>query len=202
MRLQTISSDSVMLYFEEVISEEVLEQVTTAYHALKSLPHILDLTPSYHSVLVRYDMAFYDHKSIQETINKHLKHAHTDRRYEGKTIEISVDYSKGMDLERIAAFHGISTQEVIEHHVNQTYKVYAIGFIEGFAYLAKVDDIIVTPRLETPRKKVPKGSVAIADSQTAIYPSDSPGGWNIVGHTDFTDFHLFEVGDSLRFVRV
>ena len=100
----------------------------------------------------------------------------------------------------MAEFHGLTPDEVIAKHTAKTYRVYAIGFMVGFAYLANVDDDIITPRLDTPRAKVPKGSVAIAESQTAIYPQQSAGGWNIIGHTEFDDFESFEIGDSVRFV--
>ncbi len=110
-----------------------------------------------------------------------------------------VDYSKGFDLENVAQMHALTTNEVIAKHTEKTYRVYAIGFMVGFAYLASVDDAIATPRLSSPRAKVPKGSVAIAESQTAIYPEDSAGGWHIIGHTEFDDFDQFEIGDSVRF---
>ncbi len=121
---------------------------------------------------------------------------------EGKLIEIPVDYTQGLDLERVAQLHGLTPAEVIAKHTGKTYRVYAIGFMVGFAYLANVDDNIATPRLSSPRSKVPKGSVAIAESQTAIYPQESAGGWNIIGHTEFDDFESFEIGDSVRFVSV
>ncbi len=199
--VETASVDSAILYFKECISEEVLDQVQDAYLALKNLSHIIDLTPSYNSILIQYDMKFYNHLSIKEAIIKQLsEHQEGTAEKSHKCIEIPVDYSKGIDLERVAEIHHISTQEVIAKHTQTTYRVYAIGFMMGFAYLAKVDEAIATPRLSSPRDKVPKGSVAIADTQTAIYPQDSAGGWNIIGHTDFEDFDRFEVGDSVRFI--
>jgi allophanate hydrolase subunit 1 len=72
----------------------------------------------------------------------------------------------------------------------------------GFAYLGTLPTTLITPRLSTPRAKVPKGSVAIADNQTAIYPQQSAGGWNIIGHTDFDDFASFSIGDSVEFIRI
>ncbi len=200
-RVETASVDSAILYFRESISEEVLDQVQDAYLALKNLSYIIDLTPSYNSILIQYDMNYYDHLSIKEAILKQLsEHQESTVEKSTKLIEIPVDYSKGIDLNRVATLHHISTQEVIAKHTQTTYRVYAIGFMVGFAYLAKVDEDIATPRLSTPRDKVPKGSVAIADTQTAIYPQDSAGGWNIIGHTNFEDFDRFEVGDSVRFI--
>jgi KipI family sensor histidine kinase inhibitor len=94
----------------------------------------------------------------------------------------------GFDLQRVALNANISIEEVIKIHSSKIYDVFTIGFLPGFAYLASVDDKIITPRLNSPRKKIPKGSVAIADSQTAVYPCDSPGGWNIIGRTTFEFF--------------
>ncbi len=203
MHIETASVDSAILYFKEIISEEVLDQVQHAYLALKTLEYIIDLTPSYNSILIQYDINHYDHISIKETVIKQVsEYQEKTAKKSSKLIEIPVDYSKGMDLERVAQLHNISTEEVIARHTQTTYRVYVIGFMVGFAYLAKVDDTIATPRLSTPRDKVPKGSVAIADTQTAIYPQDSAGGWNIIGHTDFDDFSSFEIGDRVRFINV
>jgi KipI family sensor histidine kinase inhibitor len=203
MRIETASVDSAILYFKEIISEEVLDQVQHAYLALKTLDHIIDLTPSYNSILIQYDIYHYDHLSIKEVISKQVsEYQESPVEKSSKLIEIPVDYSQGMDLERVAEINNISTQEVIEKHTQIIYRVYAIGFMVGFAYLAKVDDTIATPRLSTPRDKVPKGSVAIANTQTAIYPQDSAGGWNIIGHTEFDDFSSFEIGDRVRFINV
>ncbi len=203
MRLKTLSFDSVMIYYEDTISEMVLDNVRESYKALKSLDHIIELTPSYNSMLLRYDINHYDYKSIKKAIVNHLKSNSKEiEKSINKIIEIPVDYSKGIDLPRVASINNLTIEEVIKRHKNVLYRVYAIGFLEGFAYLAKVDDSITTPRLDSPRDKVAKGSVAIADNQTAIYPQDSAGGWNIIGHTDFEDFDQFEIGDSVRFISV
>jgi len=201
MHIETASVDSAILYFKKIISEEVLDHVQHAYLALKTLDHIIDLTPSYNSILIQYDICHYDHLSIKEAVLKQIsQYQEKTPERSSKLIEIPVDYSQGIDLERVARMNSLSTQEVIEKHTQTTYRVYAVGFMVGFAYLAKVDDAIATPRLSSPRDKVPKGSVAIADIQTAIYPQDSAGGWNIIGHTDFEEFERFEVGDSVRFI--
>lgn len=201
MKIKTASIDSVILYFKDEISEEVLEDVLWANEALKSLEHIIDIVPSYSSILVHYDPHFYNNTSMRKTIEDLLK-AHKQKcvAKSSKTIEIPVDYTKGLDLRRVAKLHNLSVEEVIQIHTDTSYRVYTIGFMVGFAYLAKVDNSIATPRLETPRAKVPKGSVAIADEQSAIYPNDSAGGWNILGITEFDDFDSFEVGDIVRFV--
>ncbi len=203
MKIETASVDSFILYFEERICEEVLDKVQHAYHALKKLPYIINLTPSYHSILIEYDIFKYDTTSLKALIEEAIAtESSLNAHRQGKRIEIPVDYSKGLDIERIALLHNLTPAEVIAKHTAQTYRVYAIGFMVGFAYLAKVDDAIATPRLGTPRKKVPKGSVAIAETQTAVYPQESTGGWNIIGHTEFDDYASFEIGDSVRFIAI
>jgi len=203
MKIETASIDSVILYFEERICEEVLDQVQHTYSILKTLPNIINLTPSYHSVLVEYNIFKYDSHSIKLTIEELLTSSPYSKGVtKGKLIEIPVDYTKGLDLERVAKIHDLTPSEVVAKHTAKTYRVYAVGFMVGFAYLANVDDAIITPRLDSPRAKVPKGSVAIAESQTAIYPQQSAGGWNIIGHTEFDDFEEFEIGDSVRFVAI
>jgi KipI family sensor histidine kinase inhibitor len=106
----------------------------------------------------------------------------------------------------IAKRASLSIEEVIEIHQAQAYRVYAIGFAPGFAYLGEVDPRIAAPRLSTPRLKVPKGAVAIADRQTAVYPNVSPGGWNIIGlcpvdmfNPDAEPIMPVKVGDKVRF---
>lgn len=203
MKIETASVDSVILYFEERICEEVLDKVQHAYNALKNLPHIINLTPSYHSILIEYDINKYNNETIKAKVKETITStAYTQEHTQGRLIEIRVDYTQGLDLERVAQMHGLTPAEVITKHTSKTYRAYAIGFMVGFAYLATVDASISTSRLSSPRSKVPKGSVAIAESQTAIYPQESAGGWNIIGHTAFDDFEQFEIGDSVRFIQI
>ena len=191
-----------MLYFEQIISEAVLDRVQNVYSTLKELEGVIDIIPSYSSILIQYDLSFYDYLSIQKAITKQLStHQDASVAKENKLIKIPTHYDKGLDLERVAKYHQLTAEEVIELHTQTIYRVYAIGFMVGFAFLARVNEKIATPRLSTPRAKVPKGSVAIADSQTAIYPQDSAGGWNIIGRTEFDGFDQFTIGDSVQFVR-
>ncbi|MDW2127669.1 carboxyltransferase domain-containing protein, partial [Vibrio sp. 2033] len=103
---------------------------------------------------------------------------------------------------------GIDLGALIDAHTKPVYTVSAIGFAPGFAFLSDVEESIAMPRLKTPRTFVPSGSVGIADSKTAVYPSDSPGGWNIIGRSplalfsDTPPFIPFEVGDKVTFYAV
>ena len=205
MIIKIASVDSVILYFEQVISEKVLDEVQETYLKIKNLKGVTEIIPSYCSILISYDIFRYNHESIKKAILKicseplNLSSSYQEK---NKLIQIPTDYNNNLDLPRVANFNKLTIEEVIDLHSKATYRVYAIGFIVGFAYLASVSKKIATPRLETPRSKVPKGSVAIADNQTAIYPQDSAGGWNIIGHTTFNEFDTLSVGDSIQFVSI
>ena len=121
-------------------------------------------------------------------------------------VPVCYDLELGPDLEDVAAFGACSIEDVIALHASRIYRVYMVGFIPGFAYLAEVDQRIARPRRAAPRTAVPAGSVAIAGGQTGIYPKVTPGGWNIIGRTplqpydpDREDPFLFRVGDDVRF---
>jgi len=127
---------------------------------------------------------------------------------DGAIVEVPVCYEGDLapDLPEIAAFGGCSPDEVVALHTGRIYRVYMVGFVPGFAYLAEVDPRIAAPRRPTPRTVVPAGSVAIAGGQTGIYPARTPGGWNIIGRTPLKPYDparaepvLFEAGDSVRF---
>lgn len=123
-------------------------------------------------------------------------------------VEVPVCYGGelGPDLPEVAAFGACTPEDVISLHAGATYRVYMMGFVPGFAYMAAVDPRIAAPRRPAPRASVPAGSVAIAGPQTGIYPSDTPGGWNIIGRTSLKPYDpvrpapfTFRAGDTVRF---
>jgi inhibitor of KinA len=124
-----------------------------------------------------------------------------------RTFEIPVVYGEayGPDLDWVSHYHGISPEEVIRLHTETLYHVFMIGFSPGFSYLGELPEALDTPRKETPRTVVPKGSVGLAQRQTGIYPSPSPGGWQIIGRTPVELFNplndppaLLQMGDRVR----
>ncbi len=192
MKICLASQNSVILYFGNEISEEISTTVKNYYNLLLSQKNesLLEIIPSYTSILITYDIFSYDFNSIKNYLNN-LKISQTIRKNNSKTI-ITIDVYYGfevaLDLKRISEISNLSIDEVVKKHSSKIYDVYAMGFLPGFAFLASVDEQISIPRLETPRKRIEKGSVAIANSQTAIYPQNSPGGWNIIGKTTFELF--------------
>lgn len=128
----------------------------------------------------------------------------------GRIISISVSFrpADALDLKQIAIHSGLGEDEVIDVFLSSTYRVFMLGFLPGFAYMGLVDERIAMPRHAAPRLSVPKGSVGIAGRQTGIYPSASPGGWQIIGRTEMELFYpaddppcLFAPGDSVQFKR-
>jgi inhibitor of KinA len=126
----------------------------------------------------------------------------------GTVIEVPVCYGGelGPDLEAVAAFGRCTPDDVVGLHTEATYRVYMVGFVPGFAYMASVDPRIAAPRRASPRTAVPSGSVAVAGPQTGIYPAVTPGGWNIIGRTPLQPYDsaranpfLFRAGDTVRF---
>ena len=126
-------------------------------------------------------------------------------------VEVPVCYDGpyGPDLKDVAAFGQCSVEEVIERHLAVEYRVFVVGFVPGFAYMATVDPRIAAPRRSSPRLRVPPGSVAVAAGQTGIYPAETPGGWSLIGRCPVKPYDpdraqpfLFHPGDRVRFARI
>lgn len=186
MIFKVASVDSLIIYFGNEIDPKIAKNVQKAYLSLKNLniEGIIELIPSYTSIYISYDIFSYDYDSLSLLLEKSID-VNFDDKNKKNIISIDVYYGKevGLDLEEISTKTLLSINEIINLHSQKYYDVYAIGFAPGFAFLASVDEQISIPRLSSPRKIVPKGSVAIADTQTAVYPQSSPGGWNIIGRT-------------------
>lgn len=209
------SENSIIVYFGSETSDSISNQINAFCIHMKTnyQTYIIDLISSYASVLLIFDVPNISHSEIKRIVRASLAKLEKSSRKSGvseekQVITLPVLYGgeNGPDLSTIAKNAGISEREVISIHESKPYLVYAIGFAPGFAYLGEVDPKIATPRLETPRQTVPKGAVAIADRQTAVYPAESPGGWNIIGICPIPMFNSLSppympvsVGDTVKF---
>lgn len=209
-RIEAASENSLILYLGAQTGPQTAQRIASLLPLLQNsfAGHLIDLTPSYHSILIQYDCYALDHFQAMAILNAVLAMPESTTKLAGKAVELPVYYSEqsGPDLAKLAKQAGLSVQDVIRLHQDAEYRVYAIGFAPGFAYLGEVDKRIAAPRLATPRKRVPKGAVAIADRQTAVYPAASPGGWNLIGLCPIPMFNPtqppympVEVGDRVRF---
>ena len=174
-----------MLYLGQEASPAVAARVQAAAAAIENAlgDHLVDMVPSYASILILYDPLATDHLAVSHRVRQAVAQLQEVDSSLGRQVVLPVYYAleAGADLETLAQRSGLSPEQVIELHAGIEYRVYAIGFAPGFAYLGQVDERIAAPRLATPRLKVPRGAVAIADRQTAVYPAVSPGGWNLIG---------------------
>lgn len=199
-----------MLYLGDSANVDTLAQVQATSAVIEAAlgDELIDLVPSYASVLIQYNPLHSHRGDIVRRVRRALDALAAEPVTPGRSVVLPVYYAaeSGADLESLAAAAGLTTAEVIDLHCATQYRVYAIGFAPGFAYLGEVDSRIATPRLPTPRARVPRGSVGIADQQTAVYPSESPGGWNLIGRCptpmftpDAQPSMPVAVGDSVYF---
>lgn len=195
--------------------EEIDLAVNRSVHMLASLldasplEGLIETVPAYGTLLVHYDPLVLSDRQLREWLRGKLEQVEEATATKPRQILVPVQYGGeyGVDLDFVAEYHRLSIEEVIRIHSESTYTVYMMGFTPGFPYMGKLDDAIRTPRLETPRTRVPAGTVAIAGSQTGIYPIDSPGGWRLIGYTPLRLFDpeadfpfLFSPADEVRFV--
>jgi inhibitor of KinA len=175
------------------------------------LAGVVDLSPAYASILVRFDPRLTDHDLIAGHVLRLLRRIGSVAPPAARVVEIPVCYGGefGPDLEDVAQFAALSREETIALHAGRTYDVFFLGFSPGFAYLGVVPDAIACPRLARPRRQVPAGSVGIAGGQTGVYPHPTPGGWRIVGRTPLlmfdagsTPMSRLQIGDQVRFVPI
>ncbi|NWF87242.1 5-oxoprolinase subunit PxpB [Candidatus Bathyarchaeota archaeon] len=202
---------ALVVEFGNTISLEINTRVIALSEAVQKakIEGVEELVPTYRSLLIRYNPLKTSYEQLVfriKDIEKTLKETAT--KVESKRITIPVIYGDiyGPDLVHVARFHGLSEKQVVKLHSEKEYRVYMIGFVAGFPYLGEVPDEIATPRLETPRLKVPAGSVGIAEKQTGIYPCEAPGGWQIIGRTPIKLFDprqqppaLLKPGDTVKF---
>jgi len=193
----------------EGISDTLSSLVVARSSAIRAagIIGVTDVVASYSALAVHYDPLVIGYSDLSERISPLLASRdlpeHAAAQPALHTIEVTYD---GEDIADVAARTGLTVDDVIAIHTAREYRVYVIGFVPGFAYLGTLDERLALPRRESPRKRVPAGSVAIADRQTGIYPSSSPGGWNLIGTTSAILFDpdreqpaLFNAGDRVRF---
>ncbi len=214
VRIRACGDSMLLIELGSIIDPVVNERAITLAARIRDrgARGIRDVVPGYCTVGVHFDPLQTDLAALEQAIEREGADLdHVELPQDRPAIEIPVVYGGdlGPDLESVAALSGCSPGEVIARHAARTYRVYMLGFVPGFAYMGRVDSSIAAPRHRVPRERVPAGSVGIAGEQTGVYPIESPGGWQLVGHTDARMFDtsrepasLLAPGDLVRFVPV
>ncbi|GAB2504652.1 5-oxoprolinase subunit PxpB [Microbulbifer agarilyticus] len=216
--LQVVDSGdtAITVYLADKPSEHSLSRVMTFVDRLKQVlgDTLQDVVPSYCGVTLYFDVLRCDYFLLRKKIREigrslEAEQSPTCTDQAAQTITLPVYYAEDSspDLARVAQVCGLSKDAVIQLHSSQAYRVFALGFRPGFAFMGDVPEALRVPRLESPRKRVPQGAVAIAGNQAAVYPSASPGGWNLIGRCPTPLFScregepdvLLSVGAEVRF---
>lgn len=184
---------AILIEWPHIISETILKDILQFKSKIKSnnIEAIVEIKSAYNSLLIIYDTIC---RNFENNVNILKKvYNSSDFKYDklSKLYKIPVCYDAifGIDLEALSEEKKLSKEAIITRHSGAIYTVYFIGFLPGFLYLGGLDEVLNTPRKSTPRLKIEKGSVAIGGNQTGVYPTESPGGWNIIGNTPIEFFN-------------
>jgi KipI family sensor histidine kinase inhibitor len=209
-RFRIAGDRGLLVEYGDIIDPVVNQKVRSMSVVIGSgMPDgIVEIIPTYRSILLFYDPAVTNPAVLQETLTALEARLSDITIPPPKMIDIPVCYGGefGPDIGTVAKRHRLSIEDVIRLHSEPEYLIYMVGFTPGFPFLGGLPEKLYTPRLETPRTSVPAGSVGIANNQTGIYPIASPGGWQLIGRTPVRLFSperknpiLYQAGDRIRF---
>lgn len=212
--IQPVGDSAIKVLFTEEVSEQLSNTIQAFCKTLADteIKGVTEWVPAYNSVTIYYQPIHISFLKLKTTVKQIFDRLAVQDAVTFRIVKVPVLYGEkyGPDIERIATFHNLTTDEVIQVHQQPDYLIYMLGFLPGFPYLGGLDKRIATPRLDEPRSLVEAGSVGIAHEQTGIYPVSSPGGWNIIGKSplrlfdpenEFMPF-LFKPGDRIRFYAI
>lgn len=208
MKFYLMGERAAVMQSRSIVDLQCQRRIWGIAQQLRSVGNYVDIVPGMNNMTVIFDPEKYAGEQLLEDLKK-MWTAASAQDFASRVIHIPVHYGGdfGPDLEHVAKHAGLSVQQVIDAHTSAEYVVYFLGFQPGFAYLGGLPDRLATPRRAEPRLSVPAGSVGIGGAQTGIYPSASPGGWQLIGRTELSLFNpdsatptLLQPGDLIRFV--
>ncbi|MFK3799542.1 MULTISPECIES: 5-oxoprolinase subunit B family protein [unclassified Pseudomonas] len=210
LRIEVVAIDCLMVRLFDAIDEANMPWMLAASLRLREGfgAQLIDLVPSYTTLMVHYDLMALAPQQARALIIEALNDLAPDAGKGGRrhVLPVWYDLSVGPELTLLSKRSGLPMDEVIRRHSQREYQVFALGFAPGFAFMGLVEEILAAPRINTPRKRVAAGSVGIAERQTAAYPLESPGGWNILGRTpaklfdrEIDGYSLMQPGDTVRY---
>jgi len=190
------------------INSEVIKYFNTIRE--KNIKGINNLTPSYNKLIISYDLEVTNFKEIKDKIESLSESEAPNMNNKNLEIPVCCDLTFSLDMERLEKKLNLKRTEILENFFNKEFFCYMTGFIAGMPFLGDLDEKMRAQRLETPRVKVPKGSVGMTEQFANIYTFESPGGWNIIGNTPLEVFdsskekepNLINPGDTVRFKQI
>jgi len=198
--------------FGTEVNKDINSKVIKLFETIreKNIEGINNLTPSYNKLIISFDLKITNFKKIKEIVeNIEIKET---QNLNSKKIEIPVccDSSFSLDIERLEKKLNLDREQILEVFFNKEFFCYMTGFIAGMPFLGDLEEKMRAQRLETPRVKVPKGSIGLTEQFANIYTFESPGGWNIIGNTPLNVFditkekepNLINPGDKVKFKRI
>ncbi len=211
-RIIPVGDQALSIEFPNKIDAKVNQRVQLLARKISTAKYsgVRTVIPAYHTLLVNFDAAVTSFQGLFKELHPVVDQSLSQELPARKAWKLPVCYDEkfGPDLKDLAQFAGMSVSDVIKLHTGQTYLIYFLGFLPGFAYMAGVDKKIAMPRLAKPRITIPAGSIGIAGSQTGFYPVSSPGGWRLIGQTPLKLYHkedpqfFYQPGDYFQFTPI
>jgi KipI family sensor histidine kinase inhibitor len=205
-RLLPAGDSALIVEFGEAIDPGLNARVLALDARAAGLAGVVETVPTYRSLLVHYDPTASDFRTLGKALLA-LSENLPDEPAEGRLWRIPVVYGGGfgIDLEDVAAHHGIAPDELIRRHSAPIYRVYMMGFLPGFAYLGGLDPSIAISRRENPRLKTPAGTISIGGIQALVASIEAPSGWHLLGRTPVRYFmaardpvFILDAGDRVK----
>jgi len=212
-KISNIGDCGITCDFGDEVNKKTNKEVIKLFNFIqesvktKKIKGILNYTPSYNKLIINFDLGKIKSKEIIEFI-KGSDYSKTTLSEKNKLVEMPICYDEefALDTKRLEEKTKLSFKEIVNEHLNTDFFVYMVGFIPGHPFMGDLAKRLQTDRLETPRVKLPKGSVGIVEKFCNIYPFESPGGWNIVGRTPLDLFNInkkntsvLSPGDTVKF---
>ena len=236
ININAVSENAILITWPEKICPQQHQQITEFEQVLKQAKQatlFTEMVSSYNSLIIYYDffqinaeqmlqlfqqqLVKFLASPIEQTASTNANDTSSNDSNSAKLIEIPVYYGEqaGLDLASCADALKLTPAQIIDLHSQQEFRAYALGFTPGFCYLGQLPKVLQLPRKAVPRAKMPAGAVAIAEQQTAVYPSASPGGWHIIGRAPIAMYQLsrgtnaenqftplINVGDRVKFTAI
>ena len=210
--ISNLGDSALYCDFGTEVNKQINSEVIKYFHTIreKNIKGINNLTPSYNKLIISYDLKVINFKEVKDEIEK--INMNETQKITNKNLEIPVccDSSFSLDMKRLEKKLSLKKSIILENFFNKEFFCYMTGFIAGMPFLGDLDKNMRAQRLETPRVKVPKGSVGMTEQFANIYTFESPGGWNIIGNTPFEVFdsskenspNLINPGDTVKFKKI